>query len=94
MILQSWRKEMPKDISDEELSRKDMYFHECPMSSVHVNNLPVYRETFSNVSENFNALEELLSNFLEVHRLLTVNRVMLALRQRMFKDAVLKCYYN
>ena len=35
MILQIWRKEMPEDISDEELS---------------------------NVSENFNALEELLSN--------------------------------
>jgi hypothetical protein len=62
MILQTWRKEMPKDISDDELTRKDMSFRERPMSSVHVNNLPVYRETFSNVSENFNALEELLSN--------------------------------
>ena len=39
-----------------------MSFRERPMSSVHVNNLPVYRETFSNVSDNFNALEELLSN--------------------------------
>ena len=53
---------MPKDISDEELSRNDMSFRERPMSSVYVNNLPVYRETFSNVSENYNALEELLSN--------------------------------
>ena len=26
MILQTWRKQMPKDISDEELLRKDMFF--------------------------------------------------------------------
>ena len=62
MILQTWRKKMPKDISYEELYKLDVSFRERPMSSVHVNNLPVYRESFSNVSENFNALEELLSN--------------------------------
>jgi len=62
MILQTWRREMPKDISDEELSRKDISCRERPLSAVHVNNLAVYRETVSNVSENFNALEKLLSN--------------------------------
>jgi len=62
MILQTWRKEMPKDISEDELSRKDLSFRERPISAVHAKNLPVYRESFSCVSDNFNALEELLSN--------------------------------
>ena len=34
---------MPKDFSDNELSRKDMSFRERPMSTVHDKNLPVYR---------------------------------------------------
>jgi hypothetical protein len=58
MILQTWRKEMPKDISEDELSRKDLSFRERSNSAVHAKNLPVYRESFSCVSDNFNALEE------------------------------------
>jgi hypothetical protein len=59
MILQTWRKDMPKDITDEELSRKDFSFRDRPHSGVHEKNLPIYRETFSYVTENFNILEEL-----------------------------------
>jgi hypothetical protein len=62
MVLQNWRKEMPKDITENELLRKDLSFRDRPSSDVESNNLPVYRETFSSVSENFNALDELLSN--------------------------------
>ena len=59
MTLQTWRKEMPKDISEDDLSRKDISFCERSNSA---KNLHVYRETFSCVSENYNASEELLSN--------------------------------
>ena len=62
MTLQKWRKAMPKDISEDELYRKDISFRERPNSAVHANNLPVYQETFSCVSDSYNALEELLSN--------------------------------
>jgi hypothetical protein len=60
--LQTWRKEMPKDITDDELLRKDFSFRDRPQSTVHTHNLPVYRETFSSPSEHINALDELLSN--------------------------------
>jgi hypothetical protein len=33
MILQTWRKEMPKDISDDELLRKDFSFRDRPISA-------------------------------------------------------------
>jgi hypothetical protein len=65
MILQTWRKEMPKDISEDELSRKDSPFRERPNSAVHAKNLPNYRESFSCVSDNFNALG-IIVKFLQI----------------------------
>ena len=72
MILQTWRKEMPKDILEDELPAMILSFQERPNSAVHEKNLPVYRESFSCVSDNFNALEEYCQIPLDPHQFLAV----------------------
>ena len=64
---------MPKDISDDKLSRKDMSYREPPPSAVHGNKLPVYRETFSNVPIILMLWQNYCRILQEVPQLLTVN---------------------